>query len=224
MKYESIRLGRFLSRPNRFIALVDISGAETVCHVKNTGRCRELLVPGAAVVLAEAADPRRKTRYDLISVYKGDTLINMDSQSPNRIAEEYLPKLFPDAEEVRREVRYGSSRFDLFVRSGARKTFVEVKGVTLEEDGAALFPDAPTARGAKHLRALTAALEEGYEAALLFVVQMKGPHVVRPNKATDPAFAEALRRAKNAGVRVLAVDCVVTEDSVTADQPLPVEL
>lgn len=224
MRYRAITRGIFRSRPNRFIALVDVDGRETVCHVKNTGRCRELLVPGATVILEKAANPNRKTAWDLISVYKGETLINMDSQSPNRIAGEYLPHLFPDAVRIRPEMPYGASRFDFYIEAPGRRIFLEVKGVTLESGGVAMFPDAPTQRGVKHLDELVRATEEGYETCVLFVVQMKGIRVLRPNDVTHPAFGQALRRAESAGVKILAVDCIVTEDTVTADTPVAVEL
>jgi len=221
----------FLSRPNRFIAKVLLEGREETVHVKNTGRCRELLIPGVTVYLACAENPTRKTAYDLVAVEKkrpnGETvLINMDSQLPNAIAAEYLTVsgLFSADAVIRREVTHGDSRFDLWVEDNGKTTFVEVKGVTLERDGIALFPDAPTERGIKHLRGLTRCISEGYGAIVLFVIQMKGVTRFSPNEETHPAFAQALREAAHGGVTVLAVDCTVTPDTVVADAPVPVKL
>lgn len=230
MNYENkIREGRFLSRPNRFLAEVELpEGVETV-HVKNTGRCRELLVPGARVFLEESGNPGRKTRYSLVAVYKGHMLVNMDSQAPNAVAAEALTEgrlreLGPVV-LVRREKKYGGSRFDIYYeKECGQKGFLEVKGVTLEEDGIAMFPDAPTERGAKHLLELAEAAKEGYEAAVLFLIQMKGPKVFRPHTERDPVFAAALRQAAAAGVRVLAYDCRVWEKGFWLDAPVKVEL
>ena len=228
MRYERMEKGIFLERPNRFIAHVCLEGQteKTVCHVKNTGRCRELFVPGAEVWVQRAENPERKTLYDLICVKKGEQLINVDSQAPNRVAEEWLPKsgLFPADACIRREVRFGASRFDLFVEAGERRAFVEVKGVTLEEEGVARFPDAPTERGVRHVEELMRCLEEGFEAFLLFVVQMKGVRQAAPNDRTHPAFGETLRRAAAAGVQILAVDCRVTPEELLAEERLPVLL
>lgn len=224
MTYSNVVPGRFLNRPNRFIAHVEIDGNTEVCHVKNTGRCRELLLPGAQVYLQAAENPARKTKFDLIAVEKGDLLINMDSQAPNRVAAEYLPRLFPDLTLLRPETVHGDSRFDFYLETPAAPWFVEVKGVTLEENGTALFPDAPTQRGVKHLEGLCQCVREGYRAMALFVVQMKGPTRFLPNHRTDPAFAAALSRAKQAGVQLCAVDCRVTPDTMTADTPIPVIL
>lgn len=229
MKYEGMEKAVFLKRPNRFIAHVRLKGQQegfTVCHVKNTGRCRELLVPGAEVWVQKAGNPARKTAYDLICVKKGDRLINMDSQAPNQAAEEWLKKgnLFPKGALIRREVSFGSSRFDFYAQAGERRAFLEVKGVTLEEEGLAKFPDAPTERGARHVEELIRCREEGYEAWLLFIVQMKGIRKVTPNDATDPVFGAALRKAAAAGVEIRAVDCLVTPEEMTADQYLPVIL
>lgn len=224
MRYDSVRRGLFLARPNRFIAHVEVEGRPVVCHVKNTGRCRELLTPGATVVVAGADSPGRKTAYDLIAVYKGGRLINMDSQAPNRVAADYLPRLFPSLTRVRPECRHGDSRLDFYVEAGERRIFLEVKGCTLEREGAALFPDAPTARGVKHLQTLTALQQAGYEGWVLFVVQFKGARCFLPNDETHPAFGKALREAAAAGVQVRAVDCRVTEDSLACDQPVPVRL
>ena len=213
----------FLSRPNRFIARVELDGCVETVHVKNTGRCRELLTPGARVILCPGTNPSRKTKYDLVTVYKGDTLINMDSQAPNAAAPELLLRLFPGL-SIRPEQTYAHSRFDFYLEGAGRRVFVEVKGVTLEQDGVARFPDAPTERGRRHLEELSAAAAEGYEACVLFLVQMKGCRVFRPNDNTDPAFADTLRRVSREGVKVLCYDCVVTEESMTPDAPVPVEL
>lgn len=224
MTYDRIRPGTFLDRPNRFIAHVEIGGVVETVHVKNTGRCRELLIPGARVYVQECDNPVRKTRFDLIAVEKGSLLINMDAQAPNTVAAEVLPRLFPDLTQLRREVSHGDSRFDLYLERPAERRFVEVKGVTLEQDGVALFPDAPTLRGIKHLHGLTRCLREGFQATVLFIIQMKGVTAFRPNDAAHPEFAEALRQAAAAGVDVRAVDCLVTPTSLVADAPVPVEL
>lgn len=226
MRYGKVEKAVFLRRPNRFIAEVLLNGEEITVHVKNTGRCRELLVTGAIVYLEKSDNPERKTQYDLIAVEKGDILINMDSQIPNGVCLEWLKQsgLFSGCAEYRREVTYGNSRFDIFVRDGERRAFVEVKGVTLELDGVAMFPDAPTARGAKHLEELIRALDDGYEAYVIFVVQMKGPSEFRVNDATDPSFGKALRRAKDAGVKVIAVDCKVIRDTITAENIIKINI
>ena len=227
MRYERIRSGRFLDRPNRFIAHVEVDGTVQVCHVKNTGRCRELLVPGATVYVDEApASAQRKTRFDLVAVEKGPLLINLDSQAPNRAAGEFLHsgRLLGPVQMVRPETKWGSSRFDFYVEAGGRKLFLEVKGVTLEQDGLALFPDAPTQRGVKHLEELAACAASGYGAGVLFVIQMKGVRAFSPNEQTHPAFATALRRAKDAGVALYAFDCIVSPDSMEMDAPVPILL
>ncbi len=223
MRYDNIREAVFLDRPNRFIAHVLLDGETVVCHVKNTGRCRELLVPGARVILSKGTNPQRRTAYDLVSVYKGERLINMDSQSPNDIAAAYLPRLFPDLAELRREVTWGDSRFDFWGVRGGQPFYLEVKGVTLERDGLVLFPDAPTERGAKHLRELAQLKQIGMDAHVLFVVQMSPVTALRANRETDPAFADALLAARAAGVSVHAVDCLVAPDAVVAHEPVPVE-
>ena len=225
MNYKHILPGTFLSRPNRFIAHVKVNGKDWVCHVKNTGRCRELLVPGARVYVEESENPARKTKYDLIAVEKGNLLINMDSQAPNKAAQEFLPKLLPGLTFLRPETVWGNSRFDFYAEtdSGA-KWFLEVKGVTLEDNGVARFPDAPTERGAKHLTELCRCAQEGYHAAVLFVIQMKGVSRFEPNDATDPKFGEALRFAAEHGVKIFAYDCLVTPDSMTVDSPVPIKL
>ena len=223
MTYSRVRSGIFRARPNRFIAIVEVDGIDTVCHVKNTGRCKELLVPGCTVILAAGDNPARKTPYDVVAVYKGDRLINMDSQAPNAVAESYLRGRFPHA-AIRREVPYGDSRLDFCITDGADTWLVEVKGCTLERDNVGYFPDAPTQRGVKHLHHLTRAVAEGYRAAVLFVIQMEGIAAIRPNDTTHPAFGAALRGAAAAGVEVWATDCTVTPDSLTHRQAVPVEL
>ena len=223
MRYDHIREAIFLDRPNRFIAHVLLDGEIVVCHVKNTGRCRELLVPGARVILSQRTNPLRKTAYDLVSVYKGERLINMDSQAPNAIAAEYLPRLFPDLTELKQEVRCGDSRFDFYGVRDGRPFYLEVKGVTLELDGRVYFPDAPTARGAKHLRELAKLKRSGTDAHVLFIVQMQDVISLQANRETDPAFADALLAAKEAGVGIHAVDCLVTPTSVMANEPILIE-
>ena len=224
MRYEHIKTGRFISRPNRFVAQVELSGRTEVCHVKNTGRCRELLTPGAQVYLEESSNPARKTKYDLVAVKKGERLINMDSQAPNRAVKEWLEKkrLFPDLTVLKPETTYQTSRFDFYIEAGDRKVFLEVKGVTLEEDGVVRFPDAPTQRGVKHIRELMECVKDGYQAMILFVIQMKGVRYLEPNDETHLAFGEALRSAQKAGVQILACDCLVTEDSMEIDEPVEV--
>lgn len=213
MRYETIKKGKFLRRPNRFIAHVEIDGREEICHVKNTGRCRELLQPGAEVWCAVSDNPARKTKYDLITVRKGDYLINMDSQAPNRAAKEWLEAGgLGSAERVVPEQKFGSSRFDFYLERDGKGMYLEVKGVTLEEDGVCRFPDAPTERGVKHLRELVSAKEAGYDAGVLFVIQMRPVKWLEPNDKTDPEFGSALREAAAAGVQVLAVDCRIRED------------
>lgn len=228
MRYERMRKGIFLERPNRFIAHVQLEGQPgiTVCHVKNTGRCRELLVPGAEIWVQMADHPARKTPCDLICVRKGKRLINMDSQAPNCVAEEWLRRgeLFPEGTQIRREVRFGSSRFDFYAEKEGRRAFLEVKGVTLEEEGMTRFPDAPTERGVRHLEELIRTLQEGYEAYLLFVIQMEQVRGVAPNDRTHPAFGEALRKAAAAGVKILAVDCRVSPEELLPGSRVPVFL
>lgn len=216
MTYQTIKRGVFVARPNRFIAHVEVDGQLEICHVKNTGRCKELLLPGVTVILEESQNPARKTRYDLVAVYKGERLINMDSQAPNQAVGEWLRDggLMERVTLVKPECTFGASRFDFYVEAGERRAFVEVKGVTLEQDGVVLFPDAPTARGAKHLRELADARAAGYEAYVLFVIQMEDCRYFTPNRATDPAFADALSAAVAAGVEVRAVTCRVAEDGM----------
>ena len=226
MRYKKIHPGTFLARPNRFVAQVALAGREETCHVKNTGRCRELLVPGARVYLEESGNPGRKTKYDLVAVEKGDRLINMDAQAPNQVFGEWARagRFVPELTLLQPEKRYGASRFDFYWEGPGRRGFVEVKGVTLEEGGHARFPDAPTQRGVKHLEELIACQGEGYEAAVCFVIQMAGMEDFAPNDATHPAFGAALRRAAGAGVRVLAMECAVTPEELRVVRPLPVRL
>ena len=216
MKYEKIVRGIFLSRPNRFVAKVMVDGEEETVHVKNTGRCRELLTENAEVFLSLSSNPARKTKYDLVAVKKGSKLINMDSQIPNDVAEEWLKKgnLFSSDAVIKREVTYGKSRFDFYIEDGTRKIFLEVKGVTLENDGVAMFPDAPTERGIKHINELVSLKKQGYEAFILFVIQLEEVTLFKPNDITHKAFGDALRQAEKEGVIILAKNCKVTEDSI----------
>lgn len=225
MRYANMVPGTFLSRPNRFVAHVRIDGETEVVHVKNTGRCRELLPEGAKVWCQRADNPSRKTKFDLITVAKGHRLINMDSQAPNAAAREWLlAGGLGEIRELRAETVHGDSRFDFsFTREG-KPCLLEVKGVTLEENGVCAFPDAPTQRGARHLRGLTQAAREGYGAYVLFVIQMGNVRSLHPNDATDPEFGRALRQAAAQGVTVLAVDCAVTEDTMAIGNFVPVEL
>lgn len=231
MQYASVIRGQFCSRPNRFLAVVRIGGQEEIVHVKNTGRCRELLIPECTVYLSRSDNPNRKTKYDLIAVEKQregkpPLLINLDSQIPNAAAAEWLEtgSLFSANAVFRREVTHGSSRFDFSIMDGNIQSFLEVKGVTLEQDGIALFPDAPTLRGVKHLQELTACQQAEIPAYLLLVIQMKEIRAFRPNDAMHPQFGEALRQAAAAGVTLLARDCIVTPDSITIDAPVPIQL
>ena len=226
MHYQNVREARFLDRPNRFIAHVELNGAVETVHVKNTGRCRELLVPGCTVYLEKGTNPNRKTAYDLIAVEKGTRLINMDAQAPNKVFAEWAAagNFLPDVTAIRPEDAYGASRLDFCLETPEGLHLVEVKGVTLEEGGNARFPDAPTERGVRHIRELQQAAESGLDAVLFFVVQIKDIHSVTPNDATHPAFGEALREAAAHGVRVLAYDCDVMPDSLTIRSAVPVIL
>ena len=225
MHYSNMVPGVFLSRPNRFIARVEIGGKTETVHVKNTGRCRELLPPGAEVWCQRADNPNRKTGFDLITVRKGHRLINMDSQAPNIAAGEWLRAGgLGDIRNLKPETVHGDSRFDFSFTKDGKACFLEVKGVTLENDGICAFPDAPTERGAKHLRGLAEAARAGCGAYVLFVIQMGDVRYLHPNDATDPGFGKALREAAAAGVTVLAVDCAVTADSMTVGKPVPVIL
>ncbi len=226
MKYTQITEGRFLSRPNRFIAYVDMGGRTEKVHVKNTGRCRELLVEDAVVYLEKGVSPGRSTGYDLVAVKKGDRMINMDSNAPNKAVGEWLLKkeLFPSLTNIRAEKTYKTSRFDFYVETEEDKIFLEVKGVTLEREGGAYFPDAPSGRAVKHVEELAEAVKEGYKAYVLFIIQMKGVDFFAPNAETHPEFAEALENARKAGVEILAYDCTVTEESMEIGNPVPVRL
>lgn len=224
MKYNKIVKGEFIDRPNRFIANVLIDNQIEMCHVKNTGRCKELLVKGATVYLQKSDNVNRKTKYDLIAVQKGDRLINMDSQIVNYVALEYLPNIFENIKLIKPECKYGNSRFDIYVETEIDKVFVEVKGVTLENDGVVSFPDAPTERGVKHLKELQKAIAEGYRAYVLFVVQMSDVKYFEPNYTTHPEFAEELKNAKENGVIPLAFDCAVTPDSIEIRKPILIKL
>ena len=218
MKYKRIREGKFISRPNRFIANIEIDGKTEVCHVKNTGRCKELLVRGAAVYVQETENPERKTKYDLISVYKDGKLINMDSQAPNKVFGEWAQNsgYFKNITLIKPECKYKNSRFDFYIEADGRKIFVEVKGVTLENDGVVSFPDAPTERGVKHIKELVEAVENGYDACIFFIVQMTDCRYFVPNKTTHPEFADALVSAGNSGVDIKALNCIVTPDTLEA--------
>ena len=226
IRYHDMKRGRFLSRPNRFIAYVEIDGKEVVCHVKNTGRCKELLIPGVTVWCQHHDDPNRKTQWSLITVKKGERLINIDSQIPNKLAYDYVKAgglgFVPHL--VKAERTFGASRFDLYYEAGEKKGFVEVKGVTLEENAIARFPDAPTERGRKHLQELEAAAAQGYEAHVLFILQMSDMVRFEPNEERDPKFAEALRHAAQNGVNIIAVECHVTKDSLEITREIPVKL
>lgn len=225
MKYRKMIPAKFLERPNRFIAYVDIAGKRTKVHVKNTGRCKELLQENATVYLEESDNKERSTAYDLVVVDKAGRLINMDSNAPNKVVGEWLEAggLYEDVSLVKPEKTYGNSRFDFYVESASgKKAFLEVKGVTLEEDNVAAFPDAPSERAVKHVEELITAHQEGYEAYLVFVVQMKGVVRVEPNWSTQPAFGEALRRARKEGVKLLSYDCLVEQDSLQIDEAVPV--
>ena len=252
MKYNQVVSGTFLQRPNRFIAHVLINGKEEICHVKNTGRCRELLIPGCTVYCAVSDNPQRKTKYDLIAVEKSienqivfanagipsqhvkstpeahsTLLVNMDSQAPNAAVKEWLrsgASPFGNIDFLKPEYKYGNSRFDFYLECNSRKIFLEVKGVTLEDNGVVLFPDAPTERGVKHVRELIRCLEEGFETYVLFVVQMERALYFTPNSKTHPQFADALCDAQNAGVHLLAFTCKVTPDEMKIDKELKVRL
>lgn len=226
MQYYNVISGRFLHRPNRFIAHVETDSGIEIVHVKNTGRCRELLVPGATVYLERGTNPNRKTAYDLIAVEKGNLLINMDAQAPNKVFAEWVAgsDFAPGITGVKGEYVYGDSRLDFCLETMAGRHLVEVKGVTLEENGETRFPDAPTERGVRHIRELQKAVSEGLDATVFFVIQMSGVRSFSPNDTTHPAFGAALREAAACGVRICAYDCTVTPDSLSICQPVPVIL
>lgn len=226
MKYEGMIEGRFIRRRNRFIAEVAVDGQVETVHVRNTGRLRELFVKDVPVLLEPASNLERKTRYSLICVQKYGQWVNVDSTAPNQVVEEMVRegRLFSDVTYVKREKTFGNSRFDLYVEHGGQKHYIEVKGVTLEVDGTARFPDAPTDRGIKHIRELVEARHQGYRVSIIFVIQMKGVKWFEPNVATHPEFADALREAAASGVEIMAFDCIVTEDSLAGDLSIPVHL
>lgn len=216
MKYKNIKKGKFISRPNRFISNIEINGKIETVHVKNTGRCKELLTDNATVFVQEINSCKRKTKYDLISVYKKNKLINIDSQAPNKIFREWIVKsnIFSNIENVKAEVKYGNSRFDFYLEADNKKIFVEVKGVTLEHDDIALFPDAPTLRGLKHINELCKCTEDGYEAYVVFIIQMRNIKYFMPNYLTHNEFGEALKKASKMGVNIIALDCEVRSDLI----------
>ena len=226
MNYTNIHKAIFIDRPNRFIANVELDGVIHVCHVKNTGRCKELLIPGRKVYLQESSNPLRKTKYDLVAVEKGDKLVNLDSQAPNQVVKEWLQAggLYSNITWIHSEVKHGNSRVDFYIEDKNRKAFIEVKGVTLETNGIAAFPDAPTERGVKHIYHLIDAVKEGYEAYLIFVIQFKPVKYLIPNDVTHPEFGRALREAATAGVQILACDCIVTPDSMDINHIVKVKL
>ncbi len=228
MKYINIVKGIFLKRVNRFIAYVLIDKIENVVHVKNTGRCRELLLAGAIVILERAKTPERKTAFSLIAVYKGERLINMDSQVPNHVVFEAMKAgLIPEfstAMTIKKEVTYGNSRFDIYFESDQHKHFIEVKGVTLEEEGITMFPDAPTLRGTKHVHEMIKAVESGYRGTIFFLIQMKNVHSFKPNVKMDKDFCHALTLAASRGVNLLAYDSIVREDEIVLGDPVPILL
>lgn len=216
MKYINIRDGIFIERINRFIAHVDINGKIEICHVKNTGRCKEILIKGSKVFVQEFDSKYRKTKFDLISVYKGEKLINIDSQVPNKMFYEWVNSgnLFSNVKILKNEVFYKNSRFDFYVEYGDKKAFIEIKGVTLENNGAVLFPDAPTSRGVKHLNELIDAKKEGYEAYVIFIIQMNGVKYFIPNYDTHKEFGDVLSVCKSIGVNILAFDSIVSKDEI----------
>lgn len=226
MKYHNIEQARFKERPNRFIAYVETAHGREICHVKNTGRCKELLREDAVVYVQRNDNPARKTKLDLIGVEKEPYLINMDSQAPNAAVKEWLQagNLFSKNAKIFSEKTYGESRFDFYIEDGERRAFMEVKGVTLEEDGICRFPDAPTERGVKHIKELVRCMEDGYEAYILFVIQMSPVKYLEPNDVTHKAFGDALREASKAGVHVLARDCKIAIDSMEIMNEVEVRL
>lgn len=231
MRYDHVKKAVFRLRPNRFVAECELEGKKVAAHVRNTGRCRELLVPGCTVYLEENLRPDRKTQHTLVSVEKSGRTINVDSLAPNKAFREAmeegyigLPGFDGPCTLLKPEARYAESRFDFYMESGSQKAFVEVKGVTLEEDGVVLFPDAPTERGVKHIHGLCRAAESGYLAFLIFVVQMKAVRYLTPNRRTHPAFGEAMEAARKAGVSLLAFDCRVAPDEIRLDEPIKIVL
>ena len=226
MKYENIIKARFISRPNRFIAEVEIDGNIEIAHVKNTGRCKELLTEGTTVYVQKSDNPARKTKYDLITVVKNGMLINMDSQAPNKVFGEWVSQgnFAADVDLIKPECKYGNSRFDFYIEAGGRKIFAEIKGVTLEEEGIVMFPDAPTERGMKHIKELCECVKNGYEGYIFFIIQMEQCKYFTPNKATHPEFAEALKKASECGVYIKAMNCNVTEDELKILKEVEIKL
>jgi sugar fermentation stimulation protein A len=226
MKYKKVVKGKFISRPNRFIAQVEIDGKVEICHVKNTGRCKELLVPGVTIYLEQSDNPTRSTKYDLVAVEKGTALINMDSQAPNKVIYEWIKSgvLFKNITLFKPETVYGDSRFDLYLEADGERIFAEVKGVTLENDGIAMFPDAPTERGVKHITELVKAVQKGYKSYIFFVIQMDECRYFTPNIATHPQFATALKAAAEQGVNIIALNCHVEPDSLVIKDYVEVKL
>lgn len=229
MQYEKIVEGIFLNRPNRFIAHVLIDGKEETVHVKNTGRCRELLIPGVKVILEDcSSNPNRKTKYSLISVWKDDMLINMDSQVPNLVVYNALNenniKGVTDLTYLKREVTFNNSRFDIYFENEVKKGFIEIKGVTLENDGVAKFPDAPTERGARHVLEMIEAVNQGYRGIIFFLIQMKCPKVFRLNWKMDNKFSKAVKLASEKGVEILAYDSIINKNSISIGSPIDIEL
>ncbi len=224
--YNNIKTARFIDRPNRFIAYIELDGKEEVCHVKNTGRCRELLKPGATVFVQEFDTTSRKTKYDLIGVMKGDRLINMDSQVPNKVFHEWLLKgdFLKDITLIKPEAKYKNSRFDFYLETKMEKIFIEIKGVTLEDNNVVLFPDAPTERGVKHINELMECRKEGYKAYIVFVIQMKGVSYFTPNHITHKEFADTIRIARDKGVNIVAYDCNVGENYIEMAERVEVRL
>ena len=226
MKYENVKNGIFISRPNRFIAEVEIDGEIKICHVKNTGRCKELLIPGVKVILEHSNNPTRRTEYDLIAVYKDKMLINVDSQAPNKVFGEWITRsgFFKNVTFVKPEYTYGKSRFDFYIEAKSKKILAEIKGVTLENDGILLFPDAPTERGVKHIRELIEAKANGFDSFIFFIIQMKNCKYFAPNRETHKEFADSLAEAYSKGVGVYALTCNVTEDSIEINDFAPINL
>lgn len=226
MRYNEVKKAAFISRPNRFVALVSIDGREMAVHVKNTGRCRELLTEGAEVWLEKSTNPDRKYQYSLVTVKKGDRMVNMDSQAPNKAVGELISegRLFADVRLMKPECKYGNSRFDFYVEYGDKRTFIEVKGVTLENEGTVSFPDAPTERGSRHLRELCECIRDGYEAYVIFVIQMKNVLYFTANADHDPVFARTLAQAHKEGVKILAYDCLVTESEMIISDSVKVKI
>ncbi len=226
MVYKNIIKAKFINRPNRFIANIEIDGKTEVCHVKNTGRCKELLIPNATVFVQECAGGTRKTKYDLISVYKGDKLVNIDSQAPNKVFHQWVldSDFFGDIVLIKPETKYKDSRLDFYIETANRRILIEVKGVTLEENGVAMFPDAPTERGIKHMNELINSVDEGYKAWAVFIIQLKDVLYFTPNIKTHKAFGDVLKNAKSHGVNIMALDCDVTKNSIKARDYVEVRL